>query len=173
MHMHLYPHEFAFVYTHTRKCSFIRAYMPYAHSHTCLCADLIKTQNRFAHKIFQHSNALWVQKLSGCTIAMYTAHACSSALEDALEWTGWLAKRRQESVVVLVKKHFKHEQKSMTSADKNAAQDRQDTNVTAAEQRMADCGEKAEGNHEHSSPQATRSEAVPTSNHTPSFLESQ
>ena len=59
------------------------------------------------------------------------------------------------------------------NADKNAAQDRQDTNVTAAEQRMADCGEKAEGNHEHSSPQATRSEAVNTGNHTPSFLESQ
>ena len=34
----------------------------------CLRADLIKTQNTFAHKIFQHSNALWVQKLSGCTI---------------------------------------------------------------------------------------------------------
>ena len=35
---------------------------------TCLRTDLIKTQNAFAHKIFQHSNALWVQKLSGCTI---------------------------------------------------------------------------------------------------------
>ena len=34
----------------------------------CLRADLIKTQNAFARKIFQHSNALWVQKLSGCTI---------------------------------------------------------------------------------------------------------
>ena len=34
----------------------------------CLCTDLIKMQNAFAHKIFQHSNALWVQKLSGCTI---------------------------------------------------------------------------------------------------------
>ena len=33
-----------------------------------LRAGLIKTQNVFAHKIFQHSNALWVQKLSGCTI---------------------------------------------------------------------------------------------------------
>ena len=36
--------------------------------HACLRADLIKTQNTFARKIFQHSNALWVQKLSGCTI---------------------------------------------------------------------------------------------------------
>ena len=34
----------------------------------CLRADLNKTQNAFARKIFQHSNALWVQKLSGCTI---------------------------------------------------------------------------------------------------------
>ena len=34
----------------------------------CLSSDLIKTQNTFARKIFQHSNALWVQKLSGCTI---------------------------------------------------------------------------------------------------------
>ena len=34
----------------------------------CLRAALIKTQNAFAHKIFQHSNTFWVQKLSGCTI---------------------------------------------------------------------------------------------------------
>ena len=34
----------------------------------CLHADLIKTQNAFAIKIFQHSNPLWVQKISGCTI---------------------------------------------------------------------------------------------------------
>ena len=34
----------------------------------CLCAALIKTQSAFACKIFQHSNTLWVQKLSGCTI---------------------------------------------------------------------------------------------------------
>ena len=34
----------------------------------CLRTALIKTQNVFACKIFQHSNALWVQKLSGCTI---------------------------------------------------------------------------------------------------------
>ena len=38
----------------------------------CLRADLIKTQNTFVHKIFQHSNALWVQKLSGCTICNQT-----------------------------------------------------------------------------------------------------
>ena len=30
MHMHLYPREFAFVYTQKRKCSFLRAYM-------CIC----------------------------------------------------------------------------------------------------------------------------------------
>ena len=29
----------------------------------CLRADLIKTQNTFAHKIVQNSNTLWVQKL--------------------------------------------------------------------------------------------------------------
>ena len=36
----------------------------------CLGAELIKTQNAFARKIFQHANALWVQKLSGCTIVL-------------------------------------------------------------------------------------------------------
>ena len=40
----------------------------YVSLHACLRAALIKMQNTFAHKIFQHSNALWVQKLSGCTI---------------------------------------------------------------------------------------------------------
>ena len=39
-------------------------------SYVCLRACLIKTQNAFAHKIFQHSYALWVQKLSGCTIVI-------------------------------------------------------------------------------------------------------
>ena len=42
----------------------------YVRMHAGLRADLIKTQNTFAHKIFQHSNALWVQKLSGCTISI-------------------------------------------------------------------------------------------------------
>ena len=52
----------------------------YEHLHACLHADLIKTQNAFAHKIFQHSNALWVQKLSGCTIVVRDFrlhHTCS------------------------------------------------------------------------------------------------
>ena len=62
MHMHLYPREFAFVYMQKRKCSFLRVF-------ACVFrADLIKTQNVFACKIFQHSNTLWVQKLSGCNI---------------------------------------------------------------------------------------------------------
>ena len=43
------------------------------HLHACLRTDLIKTQNAFARKIFQHSNALWVQKLSGCTIRSFKA----------------------------------------------------------------------------------------------------
>ena len=70
-----YPREFAFVYTQKRKCSFLRAYacvcvcaFACVRLRACLRADLIKTQNAFARKIFQHSNALWVQKLSGCTI---------------------------------------------------------------------------------------------------------
>ena len=50
MLMHLYPREFAFVYTQKRKRSFLRAYR------ACLRADLIKMQNAFARKIFQHSN---------------------------------------------------------------------------------------------------------------------
>ena len=34
----------------------------------CYRAGLIKSQNAFARKKSQNSNALWVQKLSGCTI---------------------------------------------------------------------------------------------------------
>ena len=67
MRMHLYLREFAFVYTQKCKRSFLRAYAC-VRLRACLRADLIKTQNAFVHKIFQHSNALWVQKLSGCTI---------------------------------------------------------------------------------------------------------
>ena len=70
MCMLLYPHEFAFVYTHKRKCSFLRVFAC-VRLYACLRTDLIKTQNVFARKIFQHSNALWVQKLSGCTIYVY------------------------------------------------------------------------------------------------------
>ena len=42
----------------------------------CLRADLIKTQNVFERKIFQHSNALWVQKLSGCTLGVSGIYGC-------------------------------------------------------------------------------------------------
>ena len=52
----------------------------YVRLRACLRADLIKTQNAFARKIFQHSNALWVLKLSGCTIRTYIyARLCSRA----------------------------------------------------------------------------------------------
>ena len=40
----------------------------YMRLRACLRAGLIKMQNMLVRKIFQHSNALWVQKLSGCTI---------------------------------------------------------------------------------------------------------
>ena len=70
MRMHLYPREFAFVYTQKRKRSFLHAYAC-VRLRACFRADLIKTQNVFAHKIFQHSNALWVQKLSGCTCTIF------------------------------------------------------------------------------------------------------
>ena len=75
MRMRLHLREFAFVYTQKCKRSFLRAYacicmhaFACVRLRACLCADLIKMQNKFARKIFQHSNALWVQKLSGCTI---------------------------------------------------------------------------------------------------------
>ena len=45
----------------------------YVRLRACLRAALIKTQNVFARKIFQHSNALWVQKLSGCTIVIHVS----------------------------------------------------------------------------------------------------
>ena len=87
MRMHLYPREFAFVYTQKRKRSFLRAYVCVrafvcVRLRACLRADLIKTQNAFARKIFQHSNALWVHKLSGCTIYMYFPKCCKSMKQD-------------------------------------------------------------------------------------------
>ena len=74
MRMLLYPREFAFVYMHKRKRSFLRAFACGVRVRACLRAELIKTQNAFARKIFQHANALWVQKLSGCTIAFLNDH---------------------------------------------------------------------------------------------------
>ena len=63
--------------------------------HACLRAALIKTQNVFACKIFQHSNALWVQKLSGCTIHgsvlnwwLLNNSICGSIHDSVLNW--WL-----------------------------------------------------------------------------------
>ena len=67
MRMLLYQREFAFVYMIKRKHSFLRAFAC-VRLRACLRAELIKTQNALVHKIFQHANALWVQKLSGCTI---------------------------------------------------------------------------------------------------------
>ena len=75
-YMHLYPREFTFVYTHKRKL-FLSCICARLRSTTCLCSDLIKPQNVFAHKIFQHSNALWIQKLSGCTLCVRVcAYVC-------------------------------------------------------------------------------------------------
>ena len=56
MRMHLYPREFAFVYTQKRKRSFLRAFAC-VHLHACL----------------------WVQKLSGCTIARSAAQVLTSS----------------------------------------------------------------------------------------------
>ena len=55
-----------------QKCkrSFLRAFAC-VRLRACLRVELIKTQNAFARKIFQHANALWVQKLSRCTICTY------------------------------------------------------------------------------------------------------
>ena len=58
MRMHLYPREFAFVYTHKCKRSFLRAFAC-VRLLACLRTELIKTQNAFARKIFQHANTLW------------------------------------------------------------------------------------------------------------------
>ena len=53
----------------------------------CLHTALIKTQNAFACKIFQHSNALWVQKLSGCII--YTCMSTIYCLHRLLCSVTW------------------------------------------------------------------------------------
>ena len=47
----------------------------------CLHTALIKTQNAFVCKIFQHSNALWVQKLSGRIIHV---HVCASSFSSTV-----------------------------------------------------------------------------------------
>ena len=63
---HLDPREFACVHTHKWKRSFLRAFAC-VRLRACYRAGLIKSQNAFARKK-SNSNALWVQKLSGCTI---------------------------------------------------------------------------------------------------------
>ena len=63
--MHLCPHEIAFftrmnanAVSYMRMCMF--AYVP--------LYGFNLNAKVFAHKLFQHSNALWVQKRSRCTI---------------------------------------------------------------------------------------------------------
>ena len=55
-------------YVRLRACVCVRTFAC-VRLRACLRAELIKMQNAFARKIFQHANALWVQKLSGCTIS--------------------------------------------------------------------------------------------------------
>ena len=65
VHVHRYTIERAYAraYINANAVSYVRL-------RACLRAELIKTQNVFACKIFQHANALWVQKFSGCTIVL-------------------------------------------------------------------------------------------------------
>ena len=79
-----YARAYIYTYTHalvsTWVCVWLHAKTQFltcvcVRMRACLRADLIKMQNAFARKIFQHSNALWVQKLSGCTIC--TSLLCS------------------------------------------------------------------------------------------------
>ena len=77
------PREFACVHTHKWKRSFLRAFAC-VRLRACYRAGLIKSQNAFACKKSQNSNALWVQKLSGCTICnhskqkqMYSIMVCT------------------------------------------------------------------------------------------------
>ena len=56
--------------------------VPNVRMRTFLRADLIKTQNAFAHKIVQLSNALWVQKLSRCTTYYIYVYLCHLAWTD-------------------------------------------------------------------------------------------
>ena len=70
------------VYRYTIERVYARAYInanavSYVRLRACLRAELIKTQNAFARKIFQHANALWVQKLSRCTILCLVYMYCS------------------------------------------------------------------------------------------------
>ena len=77
----VYTIERAYARIYICACTFIRVSLhlfkrknanavSYVRMRACLRADLIKMQNAFVRKIFQHSNALWVQKLSGCTICL-------------------------------------------------------------------------------------------------------
>ena len=69
----------------------------YVRMRACLRADLIKTQNAFARKIFQHSNALWVHKLSGCTIYMPSTVA-GSICGHIYIYMVWVTKKSPFSV---------------------------------------------------------------------------
>ena len=55
----------------------------------CSRAGLIKMQNVFARKKSQNSNALWVQKLSGCTIyrTLVVELLMVKTLTDITHWT--------------------------------------------------------------------------------------
>ena len=50
--------------------------------HACSRAGLIKTQTAFARKKWQNSNALWIQKFSGCTICIYITSALGHELSS-------------------------------------------------------------------------------------------
>ena len=64
----------AFACVRLRACVCVRA-IACVRLRACLHADLIKTQNACKRTHTQNSNALWVQKLSGCTIRMCNMYA--------------------------------------------------------------------------------------------------
>ena len=74
--VHLDPREFACVHTHKCKRSFLRA---------CSRVGLIETQNAFACKKSQNSNALCVHKLSECVLYEYSLlHGVCCAVPAAI-----------------------------------------------------------------------------------------
>ena len=80
MHMHLYPHEFALVYMHKRKRSFLRAFacvssrgVNYKRK-TRLRAKYFNTQTHFGFRNFQ--DVLYAYTHVSIPLYMHTPHPC-------------------------------------------------------------------------------------------------
>ena len=97
---HLDPREFACVHMHKWRRSFLHAFAC-VRLRACYRAGLIKSQNAFTRKKSQNSNALWVQKFSGCTIVKngFKKSGITKALDKGLR-IGFTCKRTSKDMTI-------------------------------------------------------------------------